>query len=393
MKLIERIVKEYTQPLNEARAKKWTDDDKFWSKNITGKTANDNSKIEKYDITDIWGQGPEPYRKFQDTKAIDGDHKTFGDQNAKQHAFWKRRYDIEITGQHFDGLAKNGKGAVVPLLYNRLGTNQDTELKKFSSGETYLAYTRFKDSKHKVFISGTNQDIYDFFLSNDWAKDNDKPQKLFNKEFSNKEGIFIMGGFLARNSDSVATNLGRNGSDYSASIMGSLADAKDVSIWTDTNGIMTADPNQIQTAKTITRMSYDEAIELAYFGAKVIHPKTIQPLKKKGIPLYIKSFVNPNEEGSVIADSDKIIPNIPSYIVKNNQVLISISDTSLAFIVETHMSNIFSVLAKHGVGVNMMQNSAVSFSICVDNDKYKVPMLIEDLKAFFEVYYNDNLSL
>ena len=182
MKLIERIVKEYTQPLNEARAKKWTDDDKFWSKNITGKTANDNSKIEKYDITDIWGRGPFPVRKFQDKKAIAGDGKNFGDQNAKQHAFWKRRYDIEITGQHFDGLAKNGKGAVVPLLYNRLGTNQDTELKKFSSGETYLAYTRFKDSKHKVFISGTNQDIYDFFLSNDWAKKNDTPQKLFNKE-------------------------------------------------------------------------------------------------------------------------------------------------------------------------------------------------------------------
>ena len=180
MKLIERIVKEYTQPLNEARAKKWTDADKFWSKNITGKAANDGEG--KYDITDIWGRGPFPVRKYQDTKAIDSDERgkeTFGDQNAKQHAFWKRRYDIEITGQHFDARAKNGKGAVVPLLYNRLGTSQDTEIKEFGDGTNWLVYAKFKTSKHKVFISGKHQDIYDFFLGNDWSKENDKPQKLF----------------------------------------------------------------------------------------------------------------------------------------------------------------------------------------------------------------------
>ncbi len=203
----------------------------------------------------------------------------------------------------------------------------------------------------------------------------------------------ITQGFLGCTSENFTTTLGREGSDFSAAILAFSIDAEEVVIWKDVPGMMNADPKHFTDAQLLSNVPFDEAIELAYFGAKVIHPKTIQPLKKKGIPLYIKSFVNPNEEGSVIADSDKIIPNIPSYIVKNNQVLISISDTSLAFIVETHMSNIFSVLAKHGVGVNMMQNSAVSFSICVDNDKYKVPMLIEDLKAFFEVYYNDNLSL
>ena len=203
----------------------------------------------------------------------------------------------------------------------------------------------------------------------------------------------ITQGFLGCTSENFTTTLGREGSDFSAAILAFSIDAEEVVIWKDVPGMMNADPKHFTDAELLSNVPFDEAIELAYFGAKVIHPKTIQPLKKKGIPLYIKSFVNPNEKGSVIADSDKIIPNIPSYIVKNNQVLISISDTSLAFIVETHMSNIFSVLAKHGVGVNMMQNSAVSFSICVDNDKYKVPMLIEDLKAFFEVYYNDNLSL
>ena len=131
----------------------------------------------------------------------------------------------------------------------------------------------------------------------DWIES----KKLFNKEFSGKQGIFIMGGFLARDSNSIATNLGRNGSDYSASIMGSLAEAKDVSIWTDTNGIMTADPNQIQSAKTIKKMSYDEAIELAYFGAEVIHEKTMLPLMNKGIPIYIRNTFNPESNGTEIS--------------------------------------------------------------------------------------------
>ncbi len=183
MKLIERIVKEYTQPLNEARAKKWTDADKFWSKNITGKAANDGEG--KYDITDIWGRGPEPYKKYQDDAG--GDRDNFGDQNAKVHAFWKRRYDIEITGQHFDALANNGKGAVVPLLYNRGGITRDMKLVGDDAPKGYVptpnaskaTYVKYKDSKHKVFISGTNQDIYDFFLGNDWAKKNDTPSKFF----------------------------------------------------------------------------------------------------------------------------------------------------------------------------------------------------------------------
>ena len=130
----------------------------------------------------------------------------------------------------------------------------------------------------------------------DWAES----EKSFNKVFSGRNGIFVMAGFIAKNSDSVPTNLGRNGSDYSASIIGSLAKARSVSIWTDTDGIMTADPNQIQTAKTIKQMSYDEAIELAYFGAEVIHEKTMLPLMNKGIPIYIRNTFNPESHGTEI---------------------------------------------------------------------------------------------
>ena len=187
MKLLERIVKEYTQPINEARAKKWTDKDKYWSKNITGKIAAKGSG--KYDITEIWGRGPYPTKKYQDGKADDDGQggKTrdnFGDQNMKQHAFWKKRYDIEITGQHFDALAKNGKGAVVPLLYNRGGISRDTVLSKGALDKDYesyfskISYVDLNKSKHKVFISGENQDIYDWFVSPEWTKNNKTPSKM-----------------------------------------------------------------------------------------------------------------------------------------------------------------------------------------------------------------------
>ncbi len=128
----------------------------------------------------------------------------------------------------------------------------------------------------------------------------EKSLDAFNRETQNKSGIFIMGGFLASDNNQEPTNLGRNGSDYSASILGSLAEAKSVSIWTDVDGIMTGDPNQIDRAKIIEQMSYDEAMELAYFGAKVIHPKTMSPLMTKGIPIYIRNTFNPNSTGTKI---------------------------------------------------------------------------------------------
>ena len=203
----------------------------------------------------------------------------------------------------------------------------------------------------------------------------------------------ITQGFLGCTSENFTTTLGREGSDFTAAILAFSIDAEEVVIWKDVPGMMNADPKHFSDAILLDKISFDEAIELAYFGAKVIHPKTIQPLKQNGIPLYIKSFVRPSESGSKISEGIATSPKIPSYIVKENQILISISDTSLSFIVETHMSKIFSLLSKHSVRVNMMQNSAVSFSICVDNDAHKIPRLLEDLKNDFEVFFNDGLRL
>jgi len=203
----------------------------------------------------------------------------------------------------------------------------------------------------------------------------------------------ITQGFLGCTSENFTTTLGREGSDFTAAIFAYCLDATEVVIWKDVPGMMNADPKQFEGAKLLDKLSFDEAIELAFFGAKVIHPKTIQPLKKKNIPLKVKSFINATDKGTLITEAEVISPQIPSYIIKENQVLISISDTNLSFIVENHMSQIFHLFSKHSVRVNMMQNSAVSFSICVDNDKHKIPNLLHDLQKDFKVFYNKGLSL
>jgi len=203
----------------------------------------------------------------------------------------------------------------------------------------------------------------------------------------------ITQGFLGCTSENFTSTLGREGSDFSAAILASCLDASELVIWKDVPGFMNADPKYFPDAKLLSQVSFDEAIELAFYGAKVIHPKTIQPLKHKNISLRIKSFIKPEAEGSIIKSKLDKISDIPSFIVKENQILISISDVNLSFIAGNHMHQIFSLLAKNNVEVNLMQNSAVSFSICVDNDKHKIPQLIKDFQQFYEVLYNSDLSL
>jgi len=203
----------------------------------------------------------------------------------------------------------------------------------------------------------------------------------------------ITQGFLGCTSENFTSTLGREGSDFSAAILAFCLDASEVVIWKDVPGMMNADPKYFPDAKLLSQVSFDEAIELAFYGAKVIHPKTIQPLKQKNIPLRIKSFINPDAEGSIIKSRVDKTSDIPSFILKENQILISISDVNLSFIVGNHMNQIFSLLAKNNVEVNLMQNSAVSFSICVDNDQHKIPQLLKDFQQFYEVLYNVDLSL
>lgn len=200
-------------------------------------------------------------------------------------------------------------------------------------------------------------------------------------------------GFIGCTSENFTTTLGREGSDFTAAILAHVTQAEEVVIWKDVPGVLNADPRFFEDAQMLKSLSYTEAIELAYFGAKVIHPKTIQPLKNKKIPLRVRSFVDVTTDGTVVSECAEIKPFLPSFIVKENQVLLSISAQDLSFIVEDHLSHIFFLFSEYGVRVNVMQNSAVSFSVCVDHDAQKVPALIDALKKEYQVLYNDKLTL
>ena len=205
--------------------------------------------------------------------------------------------------------------------------------------------------------------------------------------------VILTQGFIGGTVDHKTTTLGREGSDYSAAILAYCLNAESVTIWKDVPGFLNADPKFFADTVKISQIPYNEAIELAYYGASVIHPKTVKPIQNKGIPLYIRSFITPEAEGSSIGDYKTIVPETPLYIFKNNQILLSILPRDYSFIAEDNLQVIFGILSKIGIRVNLMQNSALSFSICIDNNPQLINPLIEELKSMFRVRYNENLQL
>lgn len=203
----------------------------------------------------------------------------------------------------------------------------------------------------------------------------------------------ITQGFLGSDANNFTTTLGREGSDYTAAIFAYCLNAQAVSIWKDVPGVLNADPRYFDNAQLLHKISYREAIELAFYGASVIHPKTLQPLQQKEIPLYVKSFNHPDEPGTSVSKGMGIEPLIPCYIVKKNQVLIALSSLDFSYIVEDNISEIFSLLHVYKMKVNVIQNSAISFSVCVENNYNNLPELLQHLKAKFKVECHEEVSL
>ena len=204
--------------------------------------------------------------------------------------------------------------------------------------------------------------------------------------------IIITQGFIGRTPDGYSTTLGREGSDFSAAIFASSLQAESVTIWKDVPGVMNADPRRFPNALVFTELPFKEAAEMTYYGASVIHPKTIKPLANNSIPLLVKNFDDPNLPGTIIHECT--IENLPPLIVlKDNQCLISCKVTDYTFISEEQLSVIFNALHQLNIRINVMQNSAISFSFCIDFRESKVTKLIEKLQRSFEVYYNTGLTL
>ncbi len=205
--------------------------------------------------------------------------------------------------------------------------------------------------------------------------------------------MYITQGFIAGTLTNQTTTLGREGSDYTAAMLANLLDAEQVVIWKDVPGIMSADPKKYPHTEIIPKLSYREAIELSHFGAKVIHPKTIKPLQNKKIPLFVKSFTQPDEHGSVIRELDERLKLPPIYIDKDDQLLLTLTPRDFSFIVEEKLSEIFGKLAKYRLKLNLMQNSAISFSFCIDHNEAILENFLCELKEEYKILYNKNMRL
>ncbi|HKL39595.1 MAG TPA: hypothetical protein VJ894_02900, partial [Cryomorphaceae bacterium] len=205
--------------------------------------------------------------------------------------------------------------------------------------------------------------------------------------------LMLTQGFLGHTAELNVTTLGREGSDFTAAILAYVLEAENVTIWKDVPGVLNADPKYFSDAELLKRISYREAIELAYYGASVIHPKTIKPLQNKKIVLHVKSFLNHHEEGTRIDTSTFSDSLVPSYIFKVNQILISFTPRDFSFVNEENLSELFGYFVDNGIKTNLMQNSALNFSICVDYHEKKLERLQEKFKDRYEVLYNHPCEL
>ncbi len=205
--------------------------------------------------------------------------------------------------------------------------------------------------------------------------------------------LYITQGFIGSDNNNFSVTLGREGSDYSAAIFAYCLNAESVTIWKDVPGVLNADPRYFEDAVLLNKISYHEAIELAFYGASVIHPKTLQPLQRKEIPLYVKSFVNPTLPGTLVSKGAGLEPQTACFIVKKNQLLISISSKDFSFVMEHQVSDIFKLFAEYHIKVNVIQNSAISFTVCVDDKFNHFNHISEHLSNNFNITYNENVSL
>jgi len=250
---------------------------------------------------------------------------------------------------------------------------------------TLLNNVKWVDARNFVHTDNT----YREGLVN-WEKTEAEIQKNLAPVLENN--IVVTQGFIGSTSENFTTTLGREGSDYSAAIFSACLNAESVTIWKDVPGVLNADPKWFDETERIPQLSYHDAIELAYYGATVIHPKTIKPIQNKNIPLYVRSFLHPEAPGTDITDVKNHLP-VPSFIFKVNQVLLSIFPKDFSFIIEENLSDIFSLFHKHKVKINTMLNSAISFSISFDYDAKKLDKLMTDLSKDFKVKYNTDVEL
>ncbi len=343
-----------------------------------GKTTNDLEKVLK-----AWLDGEEKYMSFLD-EIYEG-HLMVVDELFGTGSEVKSRLDISFAGLK-DYLVTSVKGKY-DFEYDQI----------VSYGEIWS--TIIVEAFLK--LSGMNtewQDVRELIITDDrfrdanvlWGESSGRISKAIDFD---KNQIYVTQGFIGGTISGQSTTLGREGSDYTAAIIANMLDAECVVVWKDVPGILNADPKWRPDAIRLSEISYNEAIEMTFSGAKVIHPKTIKPLHNKNIPLYVKSFIEPQERGTIIKADAKPEEIVPIFIKKEDQILISILPKDLSFVIGDNLSRVFHSFMMNGIKVNLVQASAVSINVCVDDERVKVEALIEDLSKDFKAIYNDETEM
>lgn len=267
-----------------------------------------------------------------------------------------------------------------------------------SAGE-YISTTIVSDYANSTGLKNTLLNVKEvLFTDNAYTEgkvDFEKTEAAIKAKVSDlvKTGFVITQGFVGCTPEGLTTTLGREGSDYTASIFAYSLNAERMTVWKDVEGIMNADPKEFKDAQFLSEITYHEAIEMTYYGASVIHPKTIKPIQNKNIPLEVRSFVNYNKRGSIISANANTSFVPPIIIWKRGQTLLSFSAKDFSFIAEEHLSKVFATFAENRLRINMMQNAAISFSIAVDFKKEKIDNIMSKLQSDFSITMNENLSL
>lgn len=331
------------------------------------------------------------YKQTGNAKKIFDEIKAYHDQIIKElikdihpHGF----DDIENTFIELECLISGVPEGEYAFLYDQIvsfGELLSTKIVSIYLNQTGIR-NRWIDARNFIHTDSTYREG-----KVDWTKTTQIIQSKL-KPLVEKQ-IIITQGFIGNSPNNNTTTLGREGSDYSAAIFAYALDAQSQTIWKDVAGVLNADPKRFKDTIKIEELTYNEAIELAYYGATVIHPKTIQPLQSKSIPLYVKSFVDPSASGTTVSNAPHDLIQMPVYIIKGDQTLVSISSKDFSFIVEENLSKIFEVFATHGIKTNMMQNSAISFSACVNTEEDNLSALQDALAKEFNVRINKGCEL
>lgn len=252
-------------------------------------------------------------------------------------------------------------------------------------------------SAYLNYIDIENQwiDVREYLKTDDSYRDAYVNWELTSQNISrlNPNKLYITQGFLGEDAQGNTTTLGREGSDYTAAIFAHCLNAKSLTIWKDVDGVLNADPRYFENAQLLHQISYSEAIEMAFYGASVIHPKTLKPLENKIIPLYVRSFYHLEIKGTTVGKGIDLIPEVPCFILKKNQILVSISALDFSFMIESNLSDIFSILHDNKLKVNLIQNSAISFSVCIEDKFNNFEHFLAALKSKYKVTYVENVFL